>query len=74
MKFDRIRSQDIKREYNIQAAGERITRRRDEWNECVWRMAPERVVRTARHTSPRGRCGKARRIIDGVTHILETLG
>jgi hypothetical protein len=54
-RFDRTRRQDISRQCNVQETGEWITRRRDEWNGHVSRMAPERIVRTAIDNTPVGR-------------------
>jgi hypothetical protein len=46
---------------------EKVTRRRDDWNEKVPRMVPERIARTIRDTSPRHRSGLEDRIKNGVT-------
>jgi hypothetical protein len=54
-RFEYIRSQDIRRRYNPQEIGKWITWRREECNEHITRMAPERIVRAVRDNSPTGR-------------------
>jgi hypothetical protein len=68
-RFDHVRSQNIRRQCNVQGIGEWIRRRRDEWNEHVSRMAPESIVRSVGDNSPTPRHPSSR-----VTHILGTTG
>lgn len=54
-RFSRIKTQDVRRQCNVQEIGEWITRRRDERNEYVSRMAPERIARAVTDKSPTSR-------------------
>jgi hypothetical protein len=62
------------RQCNVEENGERITWRRDEWNERVSRMAPERIARAGRDSSPTGKRIPGRPDENGMTHILERTG
>jgi hypothetical protein len=54
-RFSRIKTQDARRQCNVQEIGEWITRRRNKWNQHVSRMAPERIVRDVRDKSSTSR-------------------
>jgi hypothetical protein len=64
-KFGHIRSQVIRRHWNVQMKGNMEERRR---NEEVPRMAPERIVRTIGDISPRRRSSLEDRVKDEVTY------
>lgn len=49
---DKIRSEDIRRQLNIQAIGDWVDRRRSEWNDHVSRMTSDRIARIARDNLP----------------------
>jgi hypothetical protein len=62
-----VRSQDIRRQCDVQNIGERIKRRKHKWNENVSRMAPERIVRSIRDNSHTRRRSPAEGMKVGVT-------
>mgnify|MGYP000595510360 CR=1 FL=1 len=45
---DKVRSEEIRRQLNIQAIGDWVDRRRTEWNQYVSRMTSDRIVPVAR--------------------------
>ncbi|KAJ8880624.1 hypothetical protein PR048_017094 [Dryococelus australis] len=49
---DKIRSEEIRRQLNIQAIRDWVERRRMEWNQHVSRMASDKTVRVARDNLP----------------------
>ncbi|KAJ4440338.1 hypothetical protein ANN_08477 [Periplaneta americana] len=49
---DKVRSDEIRMQLNIQPIGDWVNRRRKEWNHHVSRMAPDRIVRIARDNLP----------------------
>ncbi|KAJ4438702.1 hypothetical protein ANN_14649 [Periplaneta americana] len=49
---DKVRSEEIRMQLNIQAIGDWVHRRRKEWNHHVSRMTPDRTVRIARDNLP----------------------
>ena len=52
---DRVRSENIRRMCGIKHIKDWVLKRKQEWNEHINRMDENRLVRTARDTSPIGR-------------------
>lgn len=73
-RYDRIRSEDIRRQYNVQEIRDWITTRRDEWNGRIQRMESVRIARIERDNSTTGRRSSGKTRKDGMTHILGRTG
>ena len=54
-RYDKIRNNIIREECNIQAIGDWVIKRRQEWNNHISRMGEERMVKIARDALPKGR-------------------
>jgi hypothetical protein len=59
-RLGRVRSQDIRQQCEIQRIGEWVKKRRQEWNNHISKITPDRIVRIVRDNFPKGKGGPGR--------------